>query len=221
MIFVFSDSVAEVGVLTFERNFSNKNLYDMLSSRRHRSDETFADREHFNGSGGKSSYPHSAEGWLDARSSPDRDDSGNLEVVIDQVKDTNSIASEQSMRDEEEPVGQDVAFNYSTKTQTAKKIDSENLDSKLLKAKRARVENIVTNIKDKPQKQIASEANLDASSCDSETSTSQQLRKRRMGEKIRELQLEIESLQKECENEVCKALFSNYHSANLSFHGRF
>ena len=173
----------------------------MLSSRRHRSDETFADRENLAGVAGKPSYPHSADAWLDPRSSPDGEDTNR--VLVDEDRDQTFFS--QRAYDEEvsvndtndditDDVEQDVAFNYSIKNRPS--AQEHNSESKLKQAKRERIENVVISIKDKPSKTLTGESG-DLEPVDKGSLT--QVKKRKRGEKIRQLQKEIEYLEKERE----------------------
>jgi len=175
----------------------------MLSSRRHRSDETFQDRENLNNVGGNSSYPRSAEAWLDSRCSPDPIDEN---IFAAEQNDLNVSARETDLNtfdateEETRETEQEVAFNYSIKNRTPESSPEKSTEAKLMRAKRERIESVVTNIKDKPSK----DNNLETFS-ESEVTVSPQSKKRKMGEQIKQLQRQLDSLQKEHgESEVRK-----------------
>ena len=175
----------------------------MLSSRRHRSDETFQDRERLNTVGGNGSYPRSAEAWLDSRCSPRTDEND----LIAEQSDSSDIAREKDFNefdeaDEDVTSEQEVAFNYSTKNKAPTPV--KNTEATLMRAKRERIENVVTSIKDKPNKLIE-ENTFDSFVAENRLVSNLQLKKRKMGEQIRQLQQQLESLQKEqkeCDLEV-------------------
>ena len=188
----------------------------MLSSRRHHSDETFSDRERSTAIDGNSSYPHSADAWVGCRGSLNRDAISLSDIGDDETKDSIHSSSDvdcenknrnndQSLSDVgEEENGkiedfQDAPFNYSTRNK------EENCSEKvenLKKAKRLRVENIVTSIKVKPNRGPAEEFSGGNSLERENACIDKQFRKRKRGEQIRELKKQLETLQKESEMEV-------------------
>ena len=168
----------------------------MLSSRRHRSDETFQDRENVNSIGRNSSYPRSAEAWLDSRCSPDRIDGNDFAAEQSDESESARGIDSNAFEEPEEESGveeQEVAFNYSTKNRTSESTPEKNSEAKLMKAKRERIENVVTSIKDKPYREM----NIDAFAADSDLVINSQSKKRKMGEQIRQLQKQLELLKKE------------------------
>lgn len=182
----------------------------MLSSRRHHSDESFSDRERKSTIDGKSNYPHSADAWIECRASPtqktiefsDSENDGRDSLPSNWDADFSENIKEKS---QELPLDSenDDAINYSIRNSETK--SPQNVEN-LKKAKRARVENIVTSIKDKPNR-MAAEDSVFENSCPSEKFYAyKQFRKRKRGEQILELKKQLESLQKESEMEVSTTL---------------
>ncbi|XP_076802514.1 uncharacterized protein LOC143446657 isoform X2 [Clavelina lepadiformis] len=188
----------------------------MISPRHQRPKDNCVDQEHLCLPCDNLSFSESAKMWNDDR---DREMSGE---AVDTSAETNDGFCSDDSSSRVRTV-EDLRFNGDV-NQRDSPIDSENVfgddDGKsvdmncdgptqsedvLTKAKRARVENIVTNIKDKPGKLSSHEQRLSSRSSteDQDKAAEQgisnhpQPRKRRMNEKIRKLQEEVAFLQKE------------------------